>query len=265
MDLLPYSFFSASPSIHTVALFKFGQLSVKRARQHSKTRLFYMENSKELSDLGLGNKKLLEAEEREASLKKMSLETIAPSCTTKQDRPPTPPSVVTAGIPKLPEDSYFEPTIEKSARDHSSLATRSATCGNCGLVLNGIYSVGNLARHQKSQKCASSQRGKIHTCRQCLEKFQRSDGLLAHKRRKHGEPQAKPKKRDMAGLPPRFESTVNTKQGRSLATRYRPLAPKTDMKDSPGFKSKVNTEQDRSLATRSRLPASERTSIVEGG
>jgi hypothetical protein len=62
-------------------------------------------------------------------------------------------------------------------------------CPSCGREITGIYASGNLTRHLKSRRCASSHnRRKEWPCGSCHKVYQRSDALLKHQRRFHGAP-----------------------------------------------------------------------------
>jgi uncharacterized C2H2 Zn-finger protein len=62
-----------------------------------------------------------------------------------------------------------------------------ASCPSCGKVFKGIYASGNLIRHKKSLRCASShKRRREWPCGSCDKVYQRSDALLKHLRKNHG-------------------------------------------------------------------------------
>ncbi|KAF2465043.1 uncharacterized protein BDR25DRAFT_380106 [Lindgomyces ingoldianus] len=75
----------------------------------------------------------------------------------------------------------------------------SVRCEFCGKLLYGPHADGNLKRHQKSLECNSSEKRREWPCDQCHKVYQRSDGLLVHKRKRHGHPPAERRVKETTG------------------------------------------------------------------
>jgi hypothetical protein len=56
-------------------------------------------------------------------------------------------------------------------------------CTDCGLILKGQHSAGNLTRHKKSKACSSGNDATF-PCSTCNKSFLRSDARLKHERKK---------------------------------------------------------------------------------
>ncbi|KAF2634982.1 hypothetical protein P280DRAFT_207468 [Massarina eburnea CBS 473.64] len=76
-----------------------------------------------------------------------------------------------------------------SGKLYDNQAPYSIRCDACGEVLTGAHANGNLTRHKRSQKCTAPVEKRSYECGLCDGKFQRSDALLTHRRKKHGHPQ----------------------------------------------------------------------------
>jgi len=98
-----------------------------------------------------------------------------------------PPIPIVASVNQNPDPIPIETeddrVIPSRPRSRSEV---NIVCEICHTCLTGVHATGNLARHQKSLKCASSSKRKEWRCSQCDKVYQRSDGLRKHTRGKHG-------------------------------------------------------------------------------
>ncbi|KAF1951921.1 hypothetical protein CC80DRAFT_190078 [Byssothecium circinans] len=96
------------------------------------------------------------------------------------------------------------PNPEQSRRPSSGSLSDSSTaysiqCTACGETLTGPHANGNLTRHRRSQRCTAAVEKRSYECDRCDAKFQRSDALLTHKRKKHGHPPGLPRSSHVDG------------------------------------------------------------------
>ncbi|KAF2465077.1 uncharacterized protein BDR25DRAFT_92880 [Lindgomyces ingoldianus] len=101
---------------------------------------------------------------------------------------------------KRPAEGFAIPTQEKHhdtiqtqrspSPDTSAKSKSSVTCQLCRKVLKGQHANGNMKRHQNSDACGRLKERKKYPCKMCDKVYNRSDGLLNHRRNKHSAPAA---------------------------------------------------------------------------